>query len=402
MTSTNTAARERAFATAAAAVRDHEQELVELSHSLHAEPETAMGEHKSAAKITLLAENHGFEVTRGVAGLPTAFVAGRGTGELVVALCAEYDALPGIGHACGHNVNGAASVGAALGLAAVADLLGITVKLIGTPAEEDIGGKALLLEAGVFDEVAAAFMVHAAPEDSVGASSLAVGAWDVVYRGRPAHAAVAPWKGVNALDASVLAHTAVGLLRQQLPPGTLVHDIVLEAGHAVNVIPEIARARYELRARTIEDLVHVRHRVRACLDGAALATGAVLEVSPHGADFADLRQDEFLTAAYTRAARALGREPVNRRGEVMASTDMGNVSHVLPALHPTIGYDTEGALHHTEPFARYGNSPGADRAVLDAATALAHVGVELATDAEQRQRCLDLTADRRAVRDPLV
>lgn len=398
MTSTITPARERALA--AAAVRDHGQELVALSHSLHAEPETAMREHKSAAKIALLAEEAGFEVTRGVAGLPTAFVASRGTGALVVALCAEYDALPGIGHACGHNVNGAASAGAALGLAAVADCLGITVKLIGTPAEEDIGGKALLLKAGVFDDVAAAFMVHAAPEDSVGASSLAIGAWDVVYRGKPAHAAIAPWEGVNALDAIALAHTSVGMLRQQLPPGTLVHDIVLEAGHAVNVIPETARARFEVRARTVEDLSHARRRVRACLEAAALATGAVLELTPRGADFADLRQDEFLSAAYTRAARALGRDPVDRRGEFMASTDMGNVSHVLPALHPTIGYDTEGARHHTAPFARYGDSPGADRAVLDAAIALAHVGVELATDTEQRKRCLAMLAGRRAESAP--
>ncbi|MFG2792240.1 amidohydrolase [Streptomyces sp. NPDC048419] len=393
---TSTPMRERALALAADAVRDHGQALVALSHSLHAAPETAMQEHKSAAKIADLAENSGFEVTRGVAGLPTAFVGTYGTGDLVVALCAEYDALPGIGHACGHNVNGAASVGAALGLAAVADLTGITVKLLGTPAEEDIGGKALLLEAGVFDDVAAAFMAHAAAEDSVGASSLAVGAWDVLYRGKPAHAALAPWEGVNALDAITLAHTAVGLLRQQLPPGTLVHDVVFEAGSAVNVIPETARARYELRARTTDDLAHARRRVRACLEAAALATGAELELTPRGADFADLQQDEFLTAAYTRAARALGREPVDRRGEVMASTDMGNVSHVLPALHPTIGYDTGGAHHHTAPFARYGNSPGADRAVLDAATALAHVGVELATDAAQRKRCLGLLADRRA------
>ncbi|WP_245172690.1 amidohydrolase [Streptomyces achromogenes] len=396
MTSPATRTGGRALTIAADAVRAREPDLIALSHSLHAEPETAMREHKSAAKITSLAENAGFDVTRGVAGLPTAFVATHGSGELVVALCAEYDALPGIGHACGHNVNGAASVGAALGLAAVADALGITVKLIGTPAEEDIGGKALLLEAGVFDDVAAAFMVHAAPEDSVGASSLAVGAWDVAYTGKPSHAALAPWEGVNALDAIALAHTAVGLLRQQLPPGVLVHDIVFEAGHAVNVIPETARARYELRARTTEDLAHARRRVRACLEAAALATGAELELTEHGADFADLRQDEFLTAAYTRAARSLGRDPVDRRGEVMASTDMGNVSHILPALHPTIGYDTQGALHHTAPFARYGNSAGADRAVIDAAIALAQVGVELATDSAQRKRCLDLLAGRRA------
>ncbi|MFG2926933.1 M20 family metallopeptidase [Streptomyces sp. NPDC048305] len=400
MTDTLTTSREDALAVSAAAVREARQTLVSLSHSLHAEPETAMREHRSAAKIARVAEDAGFEVTMGAGGVPTALAATYGTGDLVIALCAEYDALPGIGHACGHNVNGAAAVGAALGLAAAADLIGVTVKLLGTPAEEDIGGKALLLEAGVFDDVAAAFMAHAANEDSVGCSSLAIGAWDVVYRGRPAHAALAPWEGINALDAVTLARTAVGLLRQQLPPGVMVHDVVLGAGDAVNVIPEVAKARYELRARTTEDLVHARQRVRACLEAAALATGAEVEITPHGADFDDLRQDGFLTEAYSRAARALGRDPVDRRGEFMASTDMGNVSHLLPAIHPTIGYDTGGAHHHTARFAEYGVSPGADRAVLDAATALAHVGVELATEPAQRTRCLRLLADRRAATGP--
>ncbi|MEU1149454.1 M20 family metallopeptidase [Streptomyces sp. NPDC005863] len=394
MTSTPTSRREHALAVSAATVRKDRQTLIALSHSLHADPETAMREYRSAAKIARIAEDAGFTVTCEVADLPTAFVATYGSGDLVIGLCAEYDALPGIGHACGHNVNGAASTGAALALASVADLVGITVQLIGTPAEEDIGGKALLLEAGVFDDVAAAFMVHAAGEDSVGGSSLAIGAWDVVYTGKPAHAALAPWEGINALDAITLARTAVGLLRQQLPPGSMVHDIVFGAGDAVNVIPDTARARYELRARTTQDLEHTRRRVRACLEAAALATGADLELAPHGADFADLRQDDFLTDAYVRVATALGREPVNRRNELMASTDMGNVSHLLPALHPTIGYDTQGAQHHTAAFARYGTSPQADRAVLDAATALAHTGVELATDPTQRERCLRLLSDR--------
>ncbi|MFC8866559.1 amidohydrolase [Streptomyces sp. NPDC057148] len=376
--------REAALDGVTDAVRSRSGPLVGLSHSLHAEPETALEEHRSAAKIAFLLEDAGFGVTRGVAGLPTALVATHGSDDLVIALCAEYDALPGIGHACGHNVNGAAAVGAALALAAVADTVGITVKLVGTPAEEDIGGKVPLLGAGVFDDAAAAMMVHAAPEDSVGASSLAVGAWDVTFRGRPAHAALAPWEGVNALDAVTLAHTAVGMLRQQLPPGTLVHDVVHEAGDAVNVIPERARARYEVRARSTEELAAARRRVRACLEAGALATGAELDVVQRGHDFADLRQDPFLTSAYLRAARALGRDPVPRHGELMASTDMGNVSHAVPSLHPCIGYDTGGALQHTAGFTRHGTSTGADRAVLDGATALAHVAVELATDPRRR------------------
>lgn len=381
--------------TAASAVRDWSGRVVGLSHSLHDEPETALQEHRSAAKIADLMEDAGFAVERGAGDLPTALVATRGTGDLVIAFCAEYDALPGIGHACGHNVNGAASVGAALGLAAVAEEIGVTVKLIGTPAEEDIGGKILLMEAGVFDDVAAAMMVHAAPDDSVGFSSLAISALDITYTGAPAHAAVAPWEGVNALDAVTLAHTALGLLRQQLPPGAVVHGIVTEGGQAVNVIPERTRARYEMRARSIEQLDAVRRRVRACFEAGALATGAGLELHRHGRDFADLRQDPFMTESYARVAGELGRTVHARHGETLASTDMGNVSCLLPTIHPTIGYDTGGAKQHTPEFTGMGKSPGADRAVVDGAIAMALVGVDLATERDQRRRLLDGVAERR-------
>lgn len=371
-----------------------EGRLVGLSHSLHAEPETAFGEHRSAYKIAAMLESAGFEVNCGIGGLPTALVATRGSGELVIGVCAEYDALPEIGHACGHNVNGAAAVGAAVALGAVADELGLTVKLIGTPAEEDYGGKALLLEAGVFDDVAAAMMVHAAAEDSAGASSLATGAWDITYTGRPAHAAAAPWEGVNALDALTLAHTAVGLLRQQLPPGALVHGIVTEGGQAVNMIPACTRARYEVRAATLEELRRLQPRVRACFQAGAVATGADLDIRPHGRDFADLRQDEFMTDSYLAAARALGRTVIARHGETVASTDIGNVSHQLPTIQPTIGYDTAGDHPHTPEFARHGTSAGADLAVRDGAILLGKVAIDLASSPTQRTRLLDGTRRR--------
>ncbi|WP_405783913.1 M20 family metallopeptidase [Streptomyces sp. NBC_00859] len=371
------------------AVRSWSGQLVALSHGLHEEPETALHEHRSAARVADLLEAGGFTVTRGVADLPTALVATSGTGGLVIGFCAEYDALPDIGHACGHNVNGASAVGAALGLAAVADELDLTVKLIGTPAEEDIGGKVLLLDAGAFDDVAAAMMVHAAPDDSVGASSLAIGSWDITYRGRPSHAALAPWEGVNALDALTVAHTAVGLLRQQLRPGVAVHGIVTEGGQAVNVIPARSRARCEVRARTVEQLDEAWQRVRACFEAGALATGAELELSSHGRDFADLRQDPDMTRAYVEALGELGRTATSRHGESMASTDMGNVSQHVPTIHPTIGYETGGAKQHTPEFTTYGKSPGADRAVLDGAAALALTGAALAMSPSQRSRLLE-------------
>jgi metal-dependent amidase/aminoacylase/carboxypeptidase family protein len=175
-----------------------------------------------------------------------------------------------------------------------------------------------------------------------------------------------------------------------------VHGIVTEGGGAPNVVPDLTRARYEVRAPTVEQLAATQLRVRACFEAGALATGARLELEPHGRDFADLRQDAFLTRAYTDAARALGRDPASRHGETTASTDMGNVSRLLPTIHPTIGYDTGGALQHTAEFAAYGKSPGADRAVLDGATALALTAVAAATDPGQRRHLLWGVEQRRA------
>lgn len=362
--------------------------LLELSHSLHREPELGLAEFRSRDKISAQLQSAGFVVESPAGGLATAVVGTFGSGELVVAFCAEYDALPDIGHACGHNVNGAASVGAALGLAAVADDLGITVTLVGTPAEETIGGKVQLLDAGVFDGVHATMMVHAGGEDEIGGSSYALGVWDVEYAGRPAHAAVAPWHGVNAADAVTLAYQAVGLLRQQLRRDQLVSFVIHEAGHAPNVIPESARATVELRARTMVQLRELQDAVRHCLEAGAVATGAQLHVTSRGNDFAELRQDPTMSRLYAEAICELGRVPVDLAGAPRASTDMGNVSHVRPSIQPMIGYDVAGAIHHTPEFAQHGVSPSADRAVLDGARALALVGARLAQDPAQRHRLM--------------
>ncbi|MEV7406195.1 M20 family metallopeptidase [Streptomyces sp. NPDC091267] len=363
------------------------EQLVSLSHRLHAEPETAFEEHRSAAALADLAESAGFTVDRGVAGLPTAFSAVKGAGELVIAFCAEYDALPGIGHACGHNVNGTAALGAAIALGEVADRLGITVKLLGTPAEEDSGGKIYMIEAGLFDDVAAAMMAHANATDTVASTSLAIGAWDIAYTGRPAHAAAAPWEGVNALDALTVAQTSIGLLRQQLPLDSVVHGIITDGGQAANVIPARTAAHYEVRAGTLDRMRRLQNRVRACFEAGALATGAELTMTTRGRDFAELRQNTVMADIYARSAETLGRT-VGRTPERGGSTDMGNVSHLLPTIHPMIGYDTGGAIQHTRAFADAGTSAQADRALLDAAVALAWTGVELAAGPTHRQRLL--------------
>ncbi|MFE6887141.1 amidohydrolase [Streptomyces sp. NPDC057694] len=381
---------------ARAVVTRRQDEVLALSHSLHAEPELAYEEHKSARKIADLVERSGFAVRRGAYGLDTAFEAVAGSGDLVIAVTAEYDALPGIGHACGHNVNGSAAVTAALALAPLADDLGLTVKLLGTPAEEYGGGKVDLLDRGAFDDVAAAMMVHAAPADGVGMTSLAIGSWKVSYTGRAAHAAAMPHRGINAADAMLVAQVAISAYRQQMIPDGVVHGVVTGGGEAPNVIPARVSADYDCRAATAEDLAELQSRIRACFEAGALATGAELALEAVGNDYADLRQDLAITGLYRKAVTDLGRRipdsPDTMRG---GSTDMGNVSHLVPTIHPSIGYDCGDTIMHNPEFTRYGTSAGADRAVLDGGLAMAWTAIALATAEDHRAALLTRLADRR-------
>ncbi|MEV7566884.1 amidohydrolase [Streptomyces tanashiensis] len=390
---TITAARDHSRATLAR----HRDAVIGLSHALHADPELAYEEHRAARRITDLVERAGFDVTREAYGLPTAFRATAGTGDLVVAICAEYDALPGIGHACGHNVNGSASVAAALALAPLADDLGLTVALLGTPAEESGGGKVDMLRAGAFDDVAAAMMVHAAPQDAVGLTTLAISSLSVAYSGVPAHAAAMPHRGVNAADAMMIAQVAIAAHRQQMIPGAVVSGVVTSAGDAANVIPDRATATYDVRAGTSEELAELRARVRACFEAGALATGADLLLETVGNDYADLRQDLAMGRSYQAAAEALGRTVLpNDPGLRGGSTDMGNVSHVVPTIHPSIGYDCGDTIMHHPDFTRYGTTAAADRAVLDGGLAMAWTAIDLAADLARRERLLARVAARAA------
>ncbi len=363
-------------------------EILALSHAIHADPEPSGNELRAAERVRVLLRSAGFIFDAAQPSLPASFSARHGTGGLVVAFCVEYDALPGIGHACGHNVNAASTVGAALALAAVADELGITVKVLGTPAEETSGGKVDLIDEGFFEDVSVAMMAHAGADDVVGSSSLALSLWDVTFRGRPAHAAAAPDEGVNALDGLVIAQTAIALARQQLPAGSVVSLIVTEGGSAVNVIPERARASVEMRSPSAAGLLRVQERVRRCLEGGAHASGSTLHITPAGHDYVDLRQDPFLSGAYKDALALRGRS-VTIDERPMASTDMGNVSHVVPSIHPVIGYDVGGAVHHTAEFAAHGVSASADLAVLDGAYGLAMAAGAAAADPGERARLLD-------------
>ena len=373
-----------------AVVERWKPEILDLSHAIHADPELGGQEFRAAKRVRRVLRMAGFGFDAPQPAQPTAFSARFGSGELVVALCVEYDALPAIGHACGHHVNAASAVGAALALAAVAEELSLTVKVLGTPAEETTGGKVDLIDEGFFDDVSLAMMAHAAAKDVVGGSSLAMCMWDVLFEGRPAHAAAAPSEGVNALDALVVAQTAIALARQQLPAGSIVSLIVTEGGSAVNVIPERARANIELRAASIENLRLIQDKVSRCLEAGAHASGSALHITPTGNDYAELRQDAFLSEAYRAAMTARGRD-VAFSAEPVASTDMGNVSQLVPSIHPMVGYDVRGAAHHTAEFAAFGASAGADQAVIDGSFGLAAAACAAAVDPEQTRRLLRRT-----------
>ena len=372
-------------------VRRRGADLVELSHAIHAEPELAFAEYRSCAKAQALVAERGFEITARAGGLDTAFRADFGSGPLVVGVCAEYDALPEIGHACGHNIIAASAVGTALALAEVADDLGLTVALVGTPAEEAGGGKALLLQAGTFDDVAVAVMVHPGPTDIAAARSLALSEVIVDYRGKESHAAVAPFLGVNAADAVTVAQVAIGLLRQQLAPGQLVHGIVTNGGQAVNVIPGRATLQYAMRAGESDSLRELEGRMFACFAAGALAAGCEYEIDSPAPLYAELKPDPWLAGVCRQEMRRLGREPVAPEVEAglpMGSTDMGNVTQVLPGIHPVIGVDAGGATVHQRAFAAAAAGPSADRAVVDGAIMLARTVVHLAQTPEERDRVL--------------
>jgi amidohydrolase len=373
------------------AVERYSTALVGLSRSIHAEPERAFAEHRSAAKVADLLAAEGFEVERGVADLETAFTASFGSGELVLGLCAEYDALPEIGHACGHNVIAAASTGAALALRDVADELGLTIRVIGTPAEEVGGGKVLMLERGVFDDVAFSMMVHPAPYEAVAARSLAITDVEVHYTGKPSHAAAAPHLGVNAADAITVAQVAIGLARQHLEPGQMVSGIVTRGGTVPNIVPARTSAMFDLRADDLDSLRRLETRINRCFEAGAIATGCTHEVVKVSPVYAELTPDPWLAEAYRRAAIELGRHPLSPEEELkekIGSTDMGNITRALPAIHPTIAIDCGDAVNHQIEFATACASASADRAVLDGALALAWTTISAATDGAQRSRLL--------------
>jgi amidohydrolase len=370
-------------------VKHFTRDLLALSHRIHANPELGFEEERAAAWVAGALADAGFSIENGICELPTAFRARKGSGPLHLAICAEYDCLPGIGHACGHNIIAASAVGAAIGAASVADELGLTVSVIGTPAEEGGGGKIMLLERGAFAGAHAAMMVHPAPLDVVEPPILALTQFEVRYTGKEAHAAAFPEYGINAADALTVAQTAIGLLRQHIRAGDRVHGIVTNGGDAPNIVPAHTCAKYIVRAQSLRDLEEIRGKVMRCFEAGALATGSTLAVSEDHSPYAEMLHDHALAAHYRRNAEALGRSFPEMSAvleRAAGSTDMGNVSLALPSIHPMIGIASLPAVNHQPEFTAHCITEAADQAVIDGALAMAWTAVDVAGDTDLRAR----------------
>ncbi len=356
--------------------------LLELSHAIHDDPELAFSERRAAARLTGLLADAGFEVERGIGGLETAFLAARAFGDSgpTIAVFCEYDALPGIGHGCGHNIIASAGVGAAIAAAtqlAAAGQSSGRVVVVGSPAEEGGGGKTILLREGCLDGIDAAVMVHPAGFDAVSRTNLGRLSMEVTFAGKAAHAAAAPDRGINALDAATLLLVSIGLLRQQLRPDARVHAIVVDGGQSVNIIPEHAKLKVFARSPDPEYLRgRLLEAIGACVQGAAIATGAVGELYEAAPAYDPVTPNPTLAELVGEVFDAMSRSAPRSDGGPSGSTDMGNVSRVIPAVHPYLCV-TPGLALHTREFAEAAGGPDGDAAVLDGAVLIGSTVMEL-------------------------
>ena len=359
-------------------------DLIALSLSLHGEPEIGYQEHRSAAKLAVFLEANGFTVQRGYKDVETAYrgdASGNSKGP-TVAILTEYDALPDIGHACGHNLIAMMGTAAAIGVRAVIDELPGRVAAVGTPAEEGGGGKVALVRAGGFADVDVAMMCHPSSRTLSGRTSLASNRVDVEFYGKAAHAAAQPDKGINALDGVIQTFNNVNAMRQQLRPEARVHGIITNGGSAANIIPEYAMAKFSVRALDRRYQQEVLKRFIACAEGAAAATGTKLKVTVHeNSGYLNMVPSQPLAERWAAHMRALGQSvQTTVDDERMGSTDMGNVSQVLPSIHPYIGIASEGTPGHSTAFRDAAATPEAHESALFAAKALALVAIDALTD----------------------
>jgi amidohydrolase len=353
--------------------------LLDASHQIHGHPELNYEERFAHDLLTDLLESEGLEVERHAYGLETAFVARAGSAGPTIAVLCEYDALPGIGHACGHNIIATAGLGAGLAAASLAEELGGRVVVMGTPAEEGGGGKILMAQRGAFEGIDAAMMVHPSGFDLARMDVIAVQELTATYTGEAAHAAAFPHKGRNALDAAVLGYLNVAALRQHIRPNERIHGIFTQGGDKPNIVPARAETQWMVRSGSIRTLEPLKRRVAACLEAGAAAAGCEVDLAWKRVVYADMLDNEVMVGLYTANSAAIGRpvrEPDPKRA-VVGSTDMGNVSYVVPSIHPMIQAAPNGVPIHTPDFADHAAGGEGDQAVVDGAVALAWTVADL-------------------------
>ncbi len=358
-----------------------EHELRDLSRWMYDHPEIAYEEYETSAKLVEYLSSKGFDVEYPAYGLDTAFAARVGTSGPEVVICCEIDALPEVGHACGHNVIATAAIGAGIAVAPLADELGIRVTVLGTPAEEAYGGKIDLINAGAFSDAAAAMMVHPANDDVVDKNFLAVAQFDVEFHGKESHAAFKPQVGINALDAAVQSYVNISTLRQAIYPTDKIHGVFTHGGDVPNVIPAFTSMSWYVRAFTKDRLDELYTRVLASFEGAAIATGCTFEVKPRGHAYTDMVVDPVLADIYAENSEVVGR-PMHRGSEydpaATGSTDMANVSYEVPTIHPMLDIKAAPAVNHQKEFAAHTLTPSGEAAITDGALAMAMTIIDLA------------------------
>lgn len=374
-------------------------QLIDASHQIHAHPELNYEEVFAHDLLTDLLERHDVAPVRHAYEVGTAFDASAGAEGPTIAVLCEYDALPGVGHACGHNIIATAGLGAGLAAAFVAEAAGGRVRIMGTPAEEGGGGKVRMARKGAFDDVDAAMMVHPADADLIAMDCIAIQELMVTYHGKSAHASAAPWEGRNALDAAVLGYTSLAQMRQHIRPNERIHGIFTKAGDKPNIVPSEAAMDWYVRSATISSLQPLKQRVFTALESAATACGCTMTHEWVDNTYADMIDNGPMVASYVANAARIGRavlDPATSGKRVMGSTDMGNVSYLVPSIHPMIKVAPEGVPIHSVEFAEWAASAEGDQAVLDGAKAMAMTVVDLWSSAELRERMQSAFATRPA------
>jgi amidohydrolase len=365
--------------------------LWDISEDLYHHPELGDQEFESMEKLVEFLKEHQFTVEKGIVGRPTAFKAvydSKKEGP-TIAYLSEYDALPEVGHGCGHNMIGTMSAGAGVLLSKVIDEIGGRVIVLGTPAEETNGGKVTMAEQGVFDDIDAAMIVHPADESFESGDSLAMDAIQFDFRGRTSHAAASPEKGINALDAVIQLFNGVNALREHLAADVRIHGIIKEGGVAANIVPDKAVAQFYVRAKDRNYLNEVVQKVRSIAKGASLMTGADVHIDNYELSYDNMITNQTLSQLFTDNLLTTGVEKVKKAKESYGSIDMGNVSHVVPAIHPYIGLDSPGLIAHTKEFADLTITDNSHKVLSRGALALALTGYDLITNKEELEKMKD-------------